>query len=384
MSKGRRFLTFCLLLCALGMVGCSGEVKIGAVISRTGATGPYGQMVAKGIDLALEEVNAAGGFDGSPITLVYRDDESNAEVGVKAAEELISQEGTRLIIGAVSSTVTLSIAEVCQKKRVLLLSPTSSAPRISTAGDYIFRNYPSDIIEGTAMADFAKELGVRRVVIFAMDNEFGRGLTEVFRRQFESKSRKILETFDLDEGTSPEDLNEMVAQLDSLGPQGIYVIAYVNEMAALLQKIEEAGLEALVMGSGAVTEELSTMAGAPAVENFVYAQSSLDLESKKAGVESFVKAFREKYKQDPDVWAAHGYDSVKILVRAMEEGGMAHPDSVKLGLLNIEYEGAAGRSTFDERGDVTRYPQVFVFQQGEPLRWEKFREQGGSLDIPPY
>ena len=91
-----------------------------------------------------------------------------------------------MVIGAISSPVTLEIAPICEKERVVLLSPTSSAPRISDAGGYIFRNYPSDILEGTAMADFARKMGVRRVAIFALDNEFGAGLTEVFTRGFES------------------------------------------------------------------------------------------------------------------------------------------------------------------------------------------------------
>ena len=103
--------------------------------------------------------------------------------------DLIENEGVDIIIGAVSSPVTLEIAPLCEEQEVLLLSPSSSAPRISEAGEYIFRNYPSDILEGTAMADFAQGSWVRRVVIIALDNEFGSGLSEVFTRRFESKSR---------------------------------------------------------------------------------------------------------------------------------------------------------------------------------------------------
>ena len=95
------------------------------------------------------------------------------------------------------------------------------------------------------------------------------------------------------------------------------------------------------------------------------------------------QAFRGKYDQPPDLWAAQGYDALKILVLAMEEGGMAHPDSVKLGLLNIKYEGAAGRSQFNEMGDVTRYPTVFVFKSGLPMPYDAFKQEGGKLRVPP-
>ena len=137
---------------------------------------PYGHQVTRGLDLALEEINAEGGFKGGPIQLIYRDDATSPEKGREAVLDLINNEGVEIIIGAVSSPVTLEIAPICEKKEVVLLSPTSSAPRISEAGEYIFRNYPSDILEGTAMADFARKLGVRRVAIFvALDNEFGAG-----------------------------------------------------------------------------------------------------------------------------------------------------------------------------------------------------------------
>jgi branched-chain amino acid transport system substrate-binding protein len=376
-----RFVSICLLLCAWLVTGCSSEVKIGAVISRTGGTGPYGQMVAKGLDLALEEINAEGGSLGQPVQLIYRDDESRPETGVAVVEDLIKNEGVRLIIGAVSSSVTLSIAEKCQESSVVLLSPSASAPKLSLLGDYIFRNYPSDIIEGTAMADFARELGVRKVVVFALNDEFGEGLTEVFRRQFASKSRKIVETFHFNAGATAEDFAPMIEQVKEIKPQGIYVIAYVNEMATLLQQIKEAGVEALVMGSGAVTDDLPRMAG-DAAEHLVFARLKLDLMSTEPAVQSFVKAFTDKYGHAPDVFAAHGYDALKIMVLAIEEAEMVHPDSVKLQLLNLDYAGAAGKTAFDERGDVTRYPQLFVLHEGKPVLYDSFESDGGRLPIP--
>ena len=287
----------------------------------------------------------------------------------------------RLIIGAVSSSVTLSIAEVCQKNSVVLLSPSASAPKLSTVGDYIFRNYPSDIIEGTAMADFARERGVRRVVVFAMDDEFGNGLKEVFRRQFESRSRKIVETFHFHADATAEVFAPMIEKVKELKPQGIYVIAYINEMAPLLNHLRDAGIEALIMGSGAVTEDLPRLAG-EAAEKLVYAKPKLDIESTDENVEDFVKAFTAKYGHPPDIFAAHAYDALKSMVLAIEAAEMAHPDAVKLQLLNLDYDGAAGHTAFDERGDVTRYPQLFVVHEGEPVPYEKFEEEGGRLPIP--
>ena len=377
----RRFEAISLLLIAWLATGCSSDVKIGAVVSETGAVAPYGHQVTRGIDLALEQVNAEGGFKGAPIQVIYRDDATSPEKGRDAVLDLINNEDVEMIIGAISSPVTLEIAPICEKERVILLSPTSSAPRISEAGEYIFRNYPSDILEGTAMADFAKERGVRRVAIFALDNEFGAGLTEVFTRRFESKSREVVKTFRIDETKTPA-YDDMIAELKDLEPQGIYLVAYVEVLAELLKQIRASGIDCLLMASGSVTEQLSQLAG-EAAENLVYPQPSFDPDTDEPVVKEFVEAFRAKYKREPDIYAAHGYDSFNLLVQAMRNTGVTFPDEIRRGLHGLDnYVGAAGRTQFDERGDVVRYPTVFVIRNGQPVSHEQFEQEGGELPTP--
>ncbi len=381
MGMQRRFEAVAPLLVACLAAGCSSEVKIGAVISQTGAVAPYGHQVTRGIDLALEQVNAEGGFKGAPIQVIYRDDATNAEKGREAILDLIDNEDVEMVIGAISSQVTLEIAPICEKKRVVLLSPTSSAPQISEAGEYIFRNYPSDILEGTAMADFAKQMGVRRVAIVALDNEFGAGLTEVFTRRFESKSREVVKTFRIGETGAPS-YAEMIAELKEIEPQGIYLVAYVDALAELLKQIHAAGIDCLLMGSGAVTEQLGELAG-EAAENLVYPQPSFDPDSDEPAVAEFVAAFRAKYNREPDIYAAHGYDALKLLVEAMRKTGFTFPDEIRRGLHGFEnYMGAAGRTQFDERGDVVRYPEVFVIRDGKSVTIEQFEKDGGELPTP--
>lgn len=381
MGMQRRFEAVAPLLVACLAAGCSSEVKIGAVISQTGAVAPYGHQVTRGIDLALEQVNAEGGFKGAPIQVIYRDDATNSEKGREAILDLIDNEDVEMVIGAISSQVTLEIAPICEKKRVVLLSPTSSAPQISEAGEYIFRNYPSDILEGTAMADFAKQMGVRRVAIVALDNEFGAGLTEVFTRRFESKSREVVKTFRIEETGAPS-YAEMIAELKEIEPQGIYLVAYVDALAELLKQIHAAGIDCLLMGSGAVTEQLGELAG-EAAENLVYPRPSFDPDSDEPAVAEFVAAFRAKYNREPDIYAAHGYDALKLLVEAMRKTGFTFPDEIRRGLHGFEnYMGAAGRTQFDERGDVVRYPEVFVIRDGKSVTIEQFEKDGGELPTP--
>lgn len=378
MSVLRRVVTLALIPLCFAAARCSSETKIGAVVSESGAVGAYGQRVKNGLDLALEEVNAAGGFKGGPIRLIYRDDTTNPDRGRQVAEELIKEEGVRVIIGAVASPVTLSIAQVCEKNEVVLLSPASSAVKISQAGDYIYRNWPSDILEGTAMAKFAKELGLERVVVFALDNEWGHGLHDVFKHQYEGRFRQVVESFSFAEGQTAG-FPEMVAKVKELRPDGIYLLSYIADLSELISQLHEAGVKAVVMGSSSVTPDMGRTVG-EAAENFVYPQPWFDVNSDEPAVATFVDAYRAKYNEDPDIYAAHGYDALKLLVEAMETGGSAHPNDIKIGLAGINnYQGAAGRTSFDEAGDVVRYPRIFIIRDGEPMPYEHFVEEGGSL-----
>jgi branched-chain amino acid transport system substrate-binding protein len=378
MSNFRRICVLSLILSAALAAGCSSEVKVGAIISESGSLSSYGEKVKNGLDLAAEELNATGGIKGGVVTLIYKDDATNEEKARQAAQELIEQENVRLIIGAISSPVTLAIAPMCEQKEVILFSPSSSAPEISEAGEYIYRNYPSDILEGTSMAKFARDLGLERLAIFSLDNEFGAGLKQVFTKQYESKFREVVMTCDFADGETERFKGEL-PKIRKLDPDGIYIISYVNDLAELLKVFDDSGVHAVLMGSGSVTEDLIRLAG-PAAENLVYPQPSFDVESRNPAVASFVEAYRSKYGEDPDIYAAHGYDALKLLAKAIENGGSAHPDNVRIGFSSIKnYEGAAGRTAFDENGDVVRYPRMFIIRNGKSVPYETFVEEGGSL-----
>ncbi len=360
-------------------LGCSKDVIIGAVISESGSVEKYGGYVKKGMDLALEEINASGGVNGGTVTLIYRDDATNANMGTQVTTELIEEQGINVIIGAVSSPVTLAIAPICEKAGVVLLSPTSSANSISDAGDWIWRNYPADQIEGTAMAKFAKEeVGAERVVIFSLKGTWGHGLSDVFTSQYEGRFRKVEKRFEFDESTMDQ-LAGWVEEAKAMEPDAVYVVAYDRELIQLLQLFDDAGLDAVLMSTAAVTADIGRRAGASA-ENMVYPQIVLDLESKEPAVEHFISAYRAKYGEDPEIFAAHGYDAVKLVVEAIRTAGSTHPRSIRLGLSGIEnFDGAAGRTSFDSNGDVVRYPRIFIVRGGTPMPYDKLKDQGGSL-----
>jgi len=379
--SARHFAVIAVALAVGVITGCSQDVKIGAVISKTGAAAAYGELVENGLQLALEQINASGGINGGQVELLFRDDTTRADVGAKVAEELIQQEGVGVIIGALTSDVTLRVAEICEQNGVILLSPSASADKITHAGDYIFRNYPTDILEGTAMAEFAKDLGLERLVIFALDNVYGAGLTRVFTDKYESKFREVVKTF-LIKTESTDDIGAMIEEAKALNPDGIYLITYVDELIALLKGIHAAGIDAVKLGTASVTPEISRRAG-EAANMLVYPAPNFDVESNDPVVSEFVKTYTAKYGTKPEIYAAHGFDALMLLKHAIEEMRSTHPDTLKLGLSSIKgYAGAAGRTSFDENGDVVRYPRLFVIHESAAMPYDRFKEQGLSILRP--
>ncbi len=368
------------ILLGLSLLGarCSRDVEIGAVISESGAAAAYGASVRKGIDLALEETRSTGGLDsGGTLTLTYRDDATVPERGREVTQQLID-DGVSIIIGAVSSTVALAIAPLCEERRVILMSPSASAPQLSEVGEHIYRIYPSDIGEGTSMARFARDLGLERLVVFAHDTDYGRGLSTVFQQQYEGKSRQVVHTFLFEAGDTAR-LSALVSQLAGLHVDGLYVVAYQEDVAALLATLREAKLTTVVMASSAVTDTVVQLAG-DASENLVFPQMTFDLDSPDPAVAAFVRAYRGRYGQDPDIYAAHGYDALKILVHAINRARSSSPEALRVALDGMQdYAGAAGPSSFDRNGDVVRHPRILLIRGGRAMPYEQFVAEGGAL-----
>lgn len=227
------------------------------------------------------------------------------------------------------------------------------------------------------MAKFAKDLALEQVAIVAMDDEFGRGLREVFTQQYEGRSRQVIGSFEFDGGAA--EFDAIVTQVTALAPDGIYLVGYENEVSQLLTELRAAEVAAVIMTSSAVTPNLVQLAGA-ATDNVVFPQTTFDLDSDAPSVAAFVTAYRQKYDEDPDPYAAHGYDAVKVLAEAINSVEGSHPDDVRIGLNGIQdYDGAAGKTTFDKNGDVVRHPRIMIFRNGAAMPYDEFVEEGGSI-----
>src|SRR6266498_1882959 len=180
------------LFCAKG--GGGNEIVIGEYGSLTGTTATFGQSTDNGIKLAFDEINAAGGLLGKKIKVLVEDDRSQPEEATTAVTKLINQSHVVAVLGEVSSSRSLAAAPICQSNKVPMVSPSSTNPRVTQVGDYIFRICFIDPFQGAVMAKFAANtLKVKRVAILTdVRNDYSIGLQTFFRQSFKSLGGEIV------------------------------------------------------------------------------------------------------------------------------------------------------------------------------------------------
>ncbi len=165
----------------------AGPLKIGALLSFTGDLGSFGQPIYNGAELAVTEINANGGVNGQPITLVKGDDATTPQVGVSEAQRLVNVEHVSAIVGALASGVSLQVAEtVTGPGKILQISPASTSPALTTANDsdFLFRTTISDAAQGIVLANLAKDEKLSTVCTLYVNSAYGKGLSNAFTAAF--------------------------------------------------------------------------------------------------------------------------------------------------------------------------------------------------------
>lgn len=330
----------------------SEEIKIGAILPLTGDAAKYGQSAKRGIDLAVEEINKKGGILSKKLEIVYEDSQADASKAVSAFRKLIDVQHIKFILGPLSSTEVLAVAPIANKEKVIILTPTASAPQITDAGDYIFRNVMSDLYDGRAMAAYAvKEMGKRTAAIFYINNDFGIGLKNSFKEQFEKMGGKIVLDISFERGEN--DFRSQITRIKNAHPEVIFLVGQA-EMAEILREMKEMGLKIPIVSFSMFEDPDILKVAGDAAEGVVYTYRVFDPNSESPMVKHFVGGYEKKYGVQPDIFAALSYDATRILALALKRGNF-EVERVKQALYGIkDFPGVVGKTSFDKNGDVRK------------------------------
>lgn len=369
----KRSMLAVLLILGIAAVGCGGpsEVTLGAILSLEGSAAPYGNSIWRGIQVAVDQVNAAGGVDVEqggtrvPLRVELRDARSDPQVGLQVAQELIGL-GIPAVMGSDSSDVTLAIADLFQQSGVILISPSSSTPELNDKGSFIYRNFPSDELEAVNTANHIYNVaGIHEVDIMSSQSEFGLGIKNAFISRFRMLGGSV-ET----QVSFPAEAADVSVQAEDLvGSDGgaVYIAGYSNETATAALALRAAGIELPLFGTGATLPDELVAVGGEAVEGLIFPTVAFDPDDDDDAVRTFMQAYRDKFGAGADVYAAHGYDATLILVQAVEQNGL-RPDNISFYMNAMNpFPGAAGETTFDEDGNARKFHRMFQIQGGQAV-----------------
>ena len=326
--------------------------KIGAILPLSGDAAQYGEWAKNGISLAIDEINSKDGIESKKVQVIYEDDAADPKKGVAAANKLITVNKVNVIIGAIPSSVTLAIAPICDKNQIVLISPGSSSPAITNAGDYIFRNWPSDNFEGQAMAKYAIEKNIKNVAILHINNEYGLGIADIFKREYSKLGGKVsvIETYR--QGSS--NMRPQLIKIKKYNPDAIYLVGHAKENGHAVKQARDLAIKAQILGTvGIEGPDLINIAGENS-QGIIYTAPAFNPDSPDPIVKAYQDAYIKKYNQKSEIFAATAYDAMKIIGLMIQKCGY-DASKIKCGLYNLtNYHGASGITTFDKNGDVVK------------------------------
>lgn len=332
-------------------------IKIGVIVPLTGEAATYGDVWKKGVELAVEKIENEYGIK---IEAVYEDSQMLPANTVTAAQKLINIDKVKAIVIG-SSRETLAAAPVAENNKILLMSAATS-PEITKAGDYVFRIYPSDLYQGNDLADLAAKKGYTKLAVLAVLDDYGKGLTEVFKTRVEKEGGKveIVENF-IPEGAM--DFRTQLTKIAGIKPEAVLILAYKIHYPSILKQMQELNIHIPILASEAmydpdVLKNVGKLAEGILLTNYT--------EPKTKEYEEFVLLHKEKYDTEQGAFSAGFYDNTILVLKALIEN-KGDVEQAKNWLYNVkDWHGATGTTNFDENGDVVgKSYTVYTVKNGQ-------------------
>lgn len=372
-------------------------LKIGFLADFSGPLGEFGPEIQKGVELAIEHINAAGGVNGQPVTFVVGDDKTDATAATEEARRLIEVEGVAAIVGPLASGITIAVSEsISGPAGVILISPSATSPAVTTANDsdFTFRSTTSDAAQGVVLADLAKADGIEKVGILYLDDAYGQGLADAFEAAFGSAGVK--------KAAFQDGAASYLAELQAAAADGAEVlvaIGYPTQAQIFIREALENDLfSQFLFVDGTKSEDLIAAVGADALEGMKGTAPVGGPENE--ATQAWDAAFQAKYGALPTrPFVREAYDAVIAIALAAQKAGSVDGAAVRDALrdvagpagaafipgaegvkaafealaagTDIDFQGAATSLDWDENGDVTTgYIGIWQYQGGAIVELE--------------
>lgn len=324
-------LLFVMSLLLLFVVSCGGKkaadsnvIKIGVIAPLTGDVAQYGVAVKNGVQLKVDELNAAGGINGKKIELVVADSKGESQEAVNIFKKMVSQDKVNLVIGEVISSASIAVSELAQKAKVPMITASGTALDITKGKDYVFRTTFTDPFQGTAVAKYAKTKGIKKIAVLTnTSSDYSLGLAEAFKKQATQDGITIVEEkYTKDD----KDFKSILTKIKGQNPEALYIPDYYNTNGLIATQANELGFKIPYLG-GDGWDGIQTNFGKVAEGTIFSSQFAPD--DTDPTVVKFIKDYKAKFNSNPLVFAALGYDTVTVVENAIKNSKDLSGESIR-------------------------------------------------------
>lgn len=341
------------------------EIVIGQYGSLTGTTATFGISTRNGVQMATDEVNKSGGLLGKQVRMVVEDDQGKPEEAQTVVTKLVNKDRVIAVLGEVASSRSLAAAPVCQQNRVPMITPSSTNPKVTQIGDFIFRVCFIDPFQGFVMAKFAANtLKLKNVAILRdIKNDYSVGLAAVFTENFTKLGGAIIADESYSEGDT--DFSAQLTSIKSKNPEGIYVPGYYTEVGLIARQARKLGITVPLMGGDGWDSPRLWEIGGEALNN-CYFSNHYSVDDPSPAIQKFVNEYKQRYNETPDALAALGYDAARILYDSIRKCGSTDGAKLRDALAAVkEFPGVTGKITIDADRNAVKPAVVLRIQDGK-------------------
>lgn len=328
----------------------SNTIKIGYIGPLTGDAASYGVDTLNAVKMHVDEINAAGGIGGKQINLIAEDGRCNGADSTGAAQKLVNVDKVVAILGGQCSSETLAAAPIANAGKVVMMSPVSSSPDVTNAGDFIFRDYPSDAFKGKVLAGILAKKGFNNVAIIGENTDFCQGIRKTVTANLAAGAKLVFDEV-VDPGT--KDFRTLMTRLKDVEFDALIVNGQSDAVNAEIAKQARAiGIKQPLFGTDTADSATLYTLATDAVEGMTFINTSSKLGDTGAG--SFADKFRTKFGEPKSnmSFATLAYDGIGVLADVIGTVG-TDGSAIRDALYNhAGYQGAAGLIKFDKNGDV--------------------------------
>lgn len=362
-------LAVCIAMAGTVFTGCqtkkadSNEIQIGAVLPLSGDIAALGQSSKNALQLLEEQVNSKGGVLGKKVKFVIEDDENKPANSANVAQKLITQKVVG-IVGSYSSKCSIAMGPVVNSAKIPMITGTSTNPKVTEAGEYVFRACFIDPFQGTVIAKFASEdlKAKTAAVLYDVGNDYSKGLAEFFQDGFKKAGGNVIgvETY----ANGDQDFNAQLTKIKALNPDVLILPDMYSNVGLITKQARALGIKATFLGGDGWDSPDLFKIGGDSV-NGSYFANHFSPDDTAPAVVQFNKDYKAKFNSTPDATSGLTYDAGSLLIKAIEKAGSTEPDKVKDAMKSLSVDVVSGKVSFDEKRNPVKSAVMIKVEDGK-------------------